>query len=78
MLFPSTKQNQENKLSLSDKTIQNYNQLTTRSVEFLTKGSHPKQKVTFLWTLSVRGGGAQPHSIAFGGVLTNFTEAIFG
>ena len=24
------------------------------------------------------GGGAQPHSIAFGGVLTNFTEAIFG
>ena len=24
------------------------------------------------------GGGAQPHSIAFGGVFTNFTEAIFG
>ena len=22
--------------------------------------------------------GAQPHSIAFGGVFTNFTEAIFG
>ena len=24
------------------------------------------------------GGGAQPYSIAFGGVFTNFTEAIFG
>ena len=36
------------------------------------------KKVTFLWTLSERGGGAQPHSIAFGGVFINFTEAIFG
>ena len=37
-----------------------------------------KKKVTFLWTLSVGGGVAQPHSIAFGGVFTNFTEANVG
>ena len=36
------------------------------------------KKVMFLWTFSVRGVGAQVHSIAFRVVLPNFTEAIFG
>ena len=35
------------------------------------------KKVTKLRTLSVRWG-AQPHSIAFGGVFPNITEVIFG
>ena len=51
---------------------------TLKTMTWLYKGSHPQQKVMFLWTFSVRGGGAQPHSIAFRGVFTNFTEAIFG
>ena len=29
-----------------------------------------------LWTFSGRGGGVQPHSIAFGGLFPNITEAI--
>ena len=37
-----------------------------------------QKKVTKLQTFSVRGGGggAQPHSIAFGGVFPNIIEAI--
>ena len=42
----------------------------------ICKGSHQSKKVTKLRTFSVRGGGAQPHSIAFGGVFPNTTEAI--
>ena len=42
----------------------------------LGKGSLLYKKVTKLQTFSVLGGGAQPHSIAFGGVFPNITEAI--
>ena len=37
------------------------------------KKSHVSMDIFRTW-----GVGAQPHSIAFGGVFTNFTEAIFG
>ena len=53
--------------------------------KYSMREANRKQKIMFLWTFSVRGGGvgegrgglAQPHSIAFGGVFTNFTKAIF-
>ena len=40
------------------------------------KGGHQYKKVTKLRTFSVWGGGAQPHSIAFGGIFPNITKAI--
>ena len=40
------------------------------------KGVLCYKKVTKLQTLSARRGGAQPHSIAFGGVFPNIIEAI--
>ena len=42
----------------------------------MTEGGHRAKKVTKLRTFSVWGGGAQPHSIAFGGVFPNIIEAI--
>ena len=43
----------------------------------LAQGSQQRKKVTKLRTFYVWGGGAQPHSIAFGGVFPNITEAIW-
>ena len=42
----------------------------------IAKGSHHEKKVSM--NTFRRGGRAQPHSIAFGGAFTNFTEANSG
>ena len=47
-----------------------------REYQHFIKGVHRQKKSCFYGHFLY--GGAQPHSIAFGGVFTNFTDAIFG
>ena len=66
------------KLQLSDKKQPGeYKMPPVWSSQHCIREAIPNKKSRFYGHFPY-GGGAQPHSIAFGGVLTNFTEAIFG